>query len=197
VTIVIKKAELIALLILVIFLAWTRTLQAAEFNRVLPEKSHISFVYKQMNVPMEGSFQRFVGQLSFDPDKPASTKAYMDIDLASIDTGALDADEEVRGKPWFNTSIYPQAQFVSGAIKAVAPNHFDMNGKLTIKGRTRDVTLPVTFRRDGANVIFEGALVLKRADFGIGEGVWADFGTVANEVQVKIRLLATTGIVKQ
>jgi hypothetical protein len=32
--------------------------------------------------------------------------------------------------------------------------------------------------------------VLKRADYGIGEGMWADFGTVANEVQIKFQLVA-------
>ena len=42
----------------------------------------------------------------------------------------------------------------------------------------------------GVPAVFEGAFVLKRADYGIGEGMWADFGTVANEVQIKFRLVA-------
>ena len=46
-------------------------------------------------------------------------------------------------------------------------------------------------RQDGNSATFEGSLMLKRADFAIGEGMWADFGTVANEVQVKFRLVAT------
>lgn len=171
-------------------LCFTITLaQAAEYRQVLADKSNIAFVYKQMNVPMEGNFKRFNAQVDFDPAKASSGKASVDIDLSSFDTGSLDADEEVRGKQWFNIAAYPHALFTSTAIKSVAPNRFDMSGKFTLKGRTRDVLVPISFREAGTNGIFEGTLVLKRADFGIGEGVWADFGTVANEVQIKFRFV--------
>ena len=64
---------------------------------------------------------------------------------------------------------------------------------MTIKGRSREVSAPFAFTPNGDDAVFEGAFVLKRADFAIGEGVWADFATVANEVQVKFRFLATAG----
>ena len=62
---------------------------------------------------------------------------------------------------------------------------------MTIKGKTLDLTAPVTLRQEGNSAAFEGSLVLKRADYAIGEGVWADFGTVANEIQIKFRLVAS------
>ena len=61
---------------------------------------------------------------------------------------------------------------------------------MSIKGRTLDLITPVTLRQEGNSASFEGSLVLKRADYAIGEGMWADFGTVANEVQIKFRLVA-------
>jgi polyisoprenoid-binding protein YceI len=61
---------------------------------------------------------------------------------------------------------------------------------MTIKGKTLDAVMPATFSQDGAGGVFDGSFVLKRADYAIGEGVWADFGTVANEVQIKFRLVA-------
>ena len=163
---------------------------AVEYTQVLPEKSAVAFVYKQMNVPVEGAFKRFKGQLSFDPGKPAGAHAELEIDMAGVDAGSAEANEEVAGKLWFNTRAFPTARFVSSAVKPLGKDQYEVAGKMSIKGRTVDARAPATFRQDGRNAVFEGSFILKRADYGIGEGIWADFGTVANEVQIKFRLVA-------
>lgn len=163
---------------------------AVEYTQVLPEKSAVAFVYKQMNVPVEGAFKRFKGQLSFDPAKPAGAHAELEIDMAGVDVGSAEANEEVAGKLWFNTRAFPTARFVSSGVKALGKDQYEVAGKMSIKGRTVDARAPATFRQDGRNAVFEGSFVLKRADYGIGEGIWADFGTVANEVQIRFRLVA-------
>lgn len=162
--------------------------QAVEFGTL--QSSQLSFVYRQMNVPVEGRFQKFAPQISFDPAKPQTATVSIDIDLASIDAGSPEANDEVGGKAWFNTKAFPTARFVSAGVKALGNNRFEVNGKLTIKGKTQDATAPFTFRQDGNNAVFDGAFTLKRADFAIGEGVWADFGTVANEIQIKFHVVA-------
>ncbi|MHB1175957.1 MAG: YceI family protein [Sulfuriferula sp.] len=164
--------------------------QALEFNQLQADKSAVSFVYKQMNVPIEGSFKRFHGQISFDPAKPAQARAEIDIDLASIDAGSDEANDEVAGKLWFNTKAYPVARFVATSIKPLGNNRFEVAGRMSIKGRTHDERAVATFQPQGSNGVFAGSLVLKRAGYGIGEGMWADFGTVANDVQIKFRLVA-------
>jgi len=164
--------------------------QAVEFNQFQPAKSALSFVSKQMNVPVEGQFKSFRSKLAFDPAKPTAARAELEIDLASIDAGSKDANDEVAGKDWFNTKTFPVAKFVSSSIKPLGGNRYEVAGKMTMKGRTLDLATPVTVRQDGGSATFEGSLVIKRADYGIGEGVWADFGTVANEVQIKFRLVA-------
>jgi polyisoprenoid-binding protein YceI len=165
--------------------------QAIEFNQMQLNKSSLSFVSKQMNVPVEGRFKSFRSKLSFDPAKPAAAKAELEIDLASIDAGSKDADDEVANKAWFDTRAFPVAKFVSTSVKPLGGNRYEVAGKMTIKGRTQDLTTPVTVTQQGNSATFEGSLVLKRADYAIGDGIWADFGTVANEVQIKFRLLAT------
>jgi polyisoprenoid-binding protein YceI len=167
------------------------TAQATEFNRFQPEQSTITFVYKQMQVPLEGNFKHFSAQLSFDPAKPTAAKAEINIELASIDAGSAEANDEVAGALWFNTKTFPTARFVAATIKPLGNNRFDVAGKMSIKGKTLDVSTPATFRREGNTAVFEGGFVLKRADFGIGEGMWADFGAVANEVQIKFHLAAS------
>ena len=164
---------------------------AIEYNAVQPQQSTIQFVYKQMGVAVEGKFKRFNSQLSFDPAKPTAAKANLEIDLGSIDVGAPEGNQEVAGKPWFNTPAFPTARFVSGTVKALGGNRYEVAGKLTIKGKTQDVVVPATFTPQGNTGVFDGGFTLKRADFAIGEGSWAKFDIVANEVQVKFRLSAT------
>lgn len=164
---------------------------AVEYNQVLPAKSSVAFTYQQMGVAVDGQFRKFSGQLSFDPAKPTAARVSFDVELASVDTGAPEGDAEVAGKPWFNTAAFPVARFVSSSVKALGGNRYEVAGKLTIKGRTQDVVVPATFTAQGASGVFEGAFTLRRADFSIGEGSWAKFDIVANDVRLKFRIAAS------
>jgi polyisoprenoid-binding protein YceI len=183
------KSAHFALMLLVI----AATAQAEEFNIVHADKSTLGFVFKQMGVSVEGHFGKFSAQLKFDPAKPAAASAAIDIDLASIDAGSPEANDEVAGKQWFSTKAFPNAHFVASTIRPLDGNRYEAVGKMTIKGKTQDITAPFTFTALGRTGTAEGALVIKRADFGIGEGPWADFDTVANEVQIRFRLQAEAG----
>lgn len=162
-----------------------------EYGQVQPDKSAIDFTYKQMGVAVDGKFKRFSSQLSFDPAKPTAAKATFDVELASVDTGAPEGDDEVAGKPWFNTKAFPTARFVSGAVKSLGGNRYEIAGQLSIKGKTQDVVVPATFTAQGNTGVFAGSFTIRRGDFAIGEGSWAKFDIVANEVQVKFRITAT------
>ena len=157
---------------------------------LLPAKSQVTFVSKQMGVPVEGQFGKFATTLAFDPAKPEAGQASIDIEMASIDAGSTEANEEVVGKNWFSAKAYPTARFASSSIKALGGGRYEVRGPLTIRGRTQEVAAPVSFRQDGANAVFEGAFTLKRLDFGVGTGAWGDTDTVANEVQIKFRIVA-------
>ena len=165
---------------------------AAEFNQVQTDKSAINFTYQQMGVKLDGKFKKFAAKLSFDPAKPAEAKTTIDVDLASIDTGAAEGDEEVAGKPWFNTKAFPTAQFVSGSVKALGGNRYEVAGKLTIKGKTQDIVVPATFTAQGNSGVFDGSFTIRRGDFSIGEGAWAKFDIVANDIPVKFRITAAS-----
>jgi polyisoprenoid-binding protein YceI len=163
---------------------------AVEYKTIDAAKSNVAFRYKQMGVDMDGKFKKFSSQLSFDPAKLANAKANIEIDLASIDTGSSEADQEVTGKSWFNTNAFPKAVFVSSQIKQIAPNQFEVMGKLTIKGQTKDISFLLKQTSNGNAGVFNGSFVMRRADFNIGEGMWAKFDTVANEVQVHFQITA-------
>ena len=90
---------------------------------------------------------------------------------------------------------FPQATFQSTAIKAAGPGKFDVAGKLSIKGATQDVNVPVALTQSGNITTATGAFTIKRLAFKIGENEWADTSMVADDVQVKFKL-ALTGVGK-
>ena len=166
---------------------------AAELTTVRAEQSSLTFVFRQMGVPVEGRFTRFSAQLRFDPSAPTAAEAVLELDLTSADAGSAEANDELAAKAWFDTKAFPTARFVAEGVTVLGDNRYELRGKMTIKGRTRDLVTPVTFVPQGDGGLFEGTFVLKRADCAIGEGIWADFGTVANDVQIRFRFLATAG----
>lgn len=170
---------------------------ALAFTQVQPNDSSITFGYRQMGVPLDGKFSKFAAQISFDPARLAKARARIDIDVASIDTGSAEANEEVARKLWFNTSTFPTASFVSSSIKALDGNHYQVAGKLSIKGKTRDVTTPVTFQADGTRGILEGTFTIKRLDYAIGEGEWTDVDTVADEIQIRFHIVVNAALGKK
>ena len=167
------------------------TASAVEYQQIQADKSEITFAYQQMGVNMNGRFRQFSAQLRFDPADPASAQATVDVNLGSIDTGSSEADGEVKGKDWLNIAAFPGARFVSSGIKALGGDRYELTGQLSIKGQSRAISVPLTVVVQGNQAVFEGTFNFKRADFAIGEGVWADFGTVANEIQVRFRMLAS------
>ena len=169
------------------------SLQAAEYTTLQTDKSSLTFVYKQMGVPVDGSFKRFTAQLNVDPAKLATAKATFDLDLASIDAGSEEANDEVAGKAWFNTKAFPRAKFESTGFKSLGGNRYEVSGKMTIKGKTQPATATFTLTPQGNSAIVDGAFELKRNDFGIGEGSWSDVSVVANEIQIKFHFLANAG----
>jgi polyisoprenoid-binding protein YceI len=152
-------------------------------------KSRVTATSKQMNVPTEGTFKKFTAQLDFDPAKPSSGSARLSIDTASYDLGDESYNQQVRGKDWFDTAKYPDATFVSSAIAPAGGNQFKVSGTLTIKGKSENVTVPVTLTQQGATQTFDGTLPIKRSQFDIGTGEWKDTSVVADEVLIKFHLV--------
>ncbi|MBP8204850.1 MAG: YceI family protein [Giesbergeria sp.] len=160
-----------------------------------PAQSSIQFTAKQMGVPLEGHFKKFGAQIAFDPAKLATSRIAFTVDTGSATLGSRETDAELPKPTWFNVPQFPQATFQSSSIKALGGGKFDVTGKLTIKGQSRDVTVPVTLTQSGATTTASGTLALKRLAYKIGENEWADTSMVADDVQVQFKL-ALTGVGK-
>ena len=161
---------------------------AAAQQKVVPAQSEIAFTIRQLGVPVDGRFTKFSGQISFDPKKPEAAKVSFAIDTGSAGFGSPETDAEVPKAAWFDTRKFPFATFVSSAVKRKDATHYDVAGKLSVKGSARDVTVPLTLAQAGAITTATGQFTVKRLEFKVGDGEWADVSMVADEVQVHFKL---------
>jgi polyisoprenoid-binding protein YceI len=177
-------------IVLASLLGLTLAASAATLLKTDPAKTTVAAVFKQMNVPVEAKFKKFTIAIDYNAATPDAAKASVDIETASLDVGDAEMNKEVAKKEWFNSAQFPKASFVSSAIKGAGAGKLNVTGKLTIKGKSSDVSFPLTVKADGGKQVFEGALPIKRLAFNIGEGEWKDTGMVADEVTIKFHVVA-------
>ncbi len=152
--------------------------------------SRVSVRASQMGVPIEGEFREVQAELDFDPASPAAGSARVRIEVGSFDLGDEEFNRELRRPEWFDAGQHPVATFVSTGIIAPGHGRLEVAGQLTIKGRTVAVTVPVQHASDGKQQVLGGSLPIRRLQFGIGSGAWADTSVVADEVEIRFRLVA-------
>jgi polyisoprenoid-binding protein YceI len=163
--------------------------QAVQYTQVNQAASKISFTYNQFSSRVYGTFGEFEATLDFDTTNPAAAHASLTIQLDSIDAGSSDANTELQKAAWFDTAVYPMATFESTHVKAVGDNRYSIIGKLTLRGVTREVAVPVLLKAENTIGIFDGELTLKRSDFRIGEGEFADT-VVSDDINIRFKMVA-------
>ena len=160
---------------------------------LLPAQSEIAFVSTQMGVPVEGRFGQFDAQIALDPKHPEAGRVALTIATASAALGVPEIDAELPKPNWFGSAKFPQASFLSSAIKALSGGRFEVTGSLTIKGSTQRVVVPVQLTQSAGTSVASGSFTIKRLALKIGEAEWADTSLVADNVTVRFKL-ALTGL---
>jgi polyisoprenoid-binding protein YceI len=141
-----------------------------------------------------GTFAGATGTLSFDPDHRDAAKLEISLPVASLDLGDADWRAKVLDHQFFDGPKFPQARFVSTAVKPLEGNTLHVAGNLTIHGVTQaiefDATFnqlkrhPLTFRRTAG---FSARVPVSRKAFGMG--AWP--GVVDDHVEILVELEAT------
>ncbi len=159
--------------------------------QLLAPGSEVAFTTRQLGVPVEGRFGKFTAQVALDPRKPETGRVSFSIDTASARFGSAELDAEVPKPEWLGAARFPQATFQSSGVKGLGGGRFEVAGKLSIKGQVRDLTVPVQLVQSGAQSTATGTFVIKRLDFKVGEGEWTDTSMLANDVNVRFKLVMT------
>jgi polyisoprenoid-binding protein YceI len=106
--------------------------------------SDIQFVARHMMISkVRGSFRDLAGAIVI-ADEPTKSSVDVVIMAASIDTGDATRDEHLRGPDFLDVARHPEIRYRSTAVRS-AGNKWEVDGMLTIKAVTREVSLAVEF----------------------------------------------------
>jgi polyisoprenoid-binding protein YceI len=154
----------------------------------------VEFVVRHLMITkVRGRFTAFDGQIELEhgSDLPAAITA--SIDAGSIDTREEQRDAHLRSADFFEADTYPKLTFESRRVEGTA-EHFTVDGKLTIRGVTRDVTLSGSFEgraKDpwgGVRVGYAAHGTINRKDFGLAWNAALETGGVVVGDEVRIEL---------
>ena len=151
-----------------------------------------------MVTTVRGAFTAFAGTAHLDTATPAASSVRLRIATASIDTGTPDRDAHLRSADFLDVERYPEMVFVSTAVERVDDDVYRVTGDLSIKDVTRSVAVDFALTgsaRDpfgNTRVGFEGALAIKRSDWGLTWNTALDTGgvLVSDRVQVEFDVSA-------
>lgn len=147
--------------------------------------SSLTFTGKQAEEEFKGGFKRFIAEINFDEAKLDTSSIQITIDMKSATIEGNDRQESLPTKDWFSTAEFPHAEFTSSKITKTGEHQFAAVGSLTIRGVSKEVTLPFTLTPEGkTGTVAEGSVTLNRSDYKIGQGRWADDKWIAFPVTV-------------
>lgn len=150
--------------------------------------AEILFVSQQMGVPVEGRFKTFsLDRFQFDPKKPEAAQLTLSVQLKSASIGTAEVEAELAKPEWFDSSRFPVAQFVAQTVRPLGAGRYEAQGRMTLKGQTRPLTVSFQLQPQGSLTVASGQFVLQRPDWKIGTGDWADASLVAHEVKVRFK----------
>ncbi|HSQ61326.1 MAG TPA: YceI family protein [Acidobacteriota bacterium] len=134
--------------------------------------SSVGFSVRHIFSKVPGSFDKFSGQIDYDPAKPEASSVKVEIEAASINTKNERRDSHLRSADFFEVEKHPTLSFQSTKVVKGEGNALSVEGNLTMKGVTKPVTLAVTFLgatdpKPGARAGFEATTTVNRKDYGI------------------------------
>lgn len=151
----------------------------------LLKASQITFSINQAGAPLQGTFGDYDGLICIDPANGKDDHIRVRIRTASVNTQLPELDEALRGADFFDTARWSQALFESSSVRALGQNRYQVQGKLSLRDVTRDISVPFTFQTNvDGSARLAGQLTLQRLDYHIGLGQWADTRWVGNQVNI-------------
>lgn len=163
----------------------TAPVLAADY--VVAPTSTLGFSSNFQGEDFNGSFKKFDATIRFDPSDLASSKFDVKVDLSSVETGDGDRDSALPDSDFFDIAKFPQAHYVTTGFRQVGSDVI-ADGTLSLKGISKPVSLKVTFSAKGDKATLDITSAVKRLDFNVGVGEYADTSTIGDDVKIKAHL---------
>jgi polyisoprenoid-binding protein YceI len=163
----------------------------------------VNNVQFKLDAPLEsitGTGTGISGSVAFDLANPGATSGRIVLDTASLTVGNPVMGDHLKSANWLDVAKYPAITFDAAKVANVrtqgAQILADVSGRLTVKGVTKEVTVPVTFThladKLGARLGDEkikGDLLVLRANFEINRSEYdIQPGQAADKVAETIHL---------
>ena len=157
-----------------------------------------------MDAPLEsinGTATGVSGTVSFDPAKPAATTGKIVLSTSSLHVDNPVMKKHMLDEGWMHVSKFPTIEFVAGKMTEVKTSGTTItgtiDGKLTVKGVTKKVSVPVRLtylkgmlikrnRVPGDLLVLRSDFTIKRSDYGINAGNNEE--KVSDEIELKLRV---------
>lgn len=111
----------------------------------------------------EGVFTDLKGSIDFNADDLGKSSFDLKVGVASINTGNGMKNKHAVSSDWFDAEKYPNISFKSKSVTETKKG-YAVTGKLTIKDKSKEITIPFTFDKN----IFKGGFSVDRLYFGVG-----------------------------
>ena len=181
--------------------------QAAPQTFDFKDPKGVNNVQFKLDAPLEsitGTATGIRGSVSFDAANPAATSGRIVLDTASLTVGNPLMAEHLKSAHWLDVAKYPEITFEAVSVANVrnqgAQVLADVSGKLTVKGVTKDVTVPVTFTHlagklgarlgdekvKGDLLVLRASFAINRNEYDIQPGQYAD--KVSDTIQLSLSI---------
>ena len=146
---------------------------------------------------VSGRFKDFSGVIHYDDKDVSKSSVEFKAKVESIDTGVENRDKHLRTADFFEVEKYPEMTFKSTRVERKGKGYV-LNGDLTLKGVTRQVTLPFTITgaikdgRGNTRIGIAAQTKIDRRDYGItwGHALAGGGFDVAHDVTINLHLEA-------
>jgi polyisoprenoid-binding protein YceI len=160
---------------------------AAHFTQV-PGTGSLTFSFMQAGAENHGSFGQFATGFTYDPKNPATGSLKVTVQAGSLDTQDKDRNDTLAGADLFDVAKYPTAQYIANSLVKRANGQLEAVGKLTLRGVTKDLRVPLNLRMAGNGGELSGEVTIRRLDFGVGQGEWQSTEWVGNDVKLQYKV---------
>jgi polyisoprenoid-binding protein YceI len=154
---------------------------------VQPAQSQLGFSGTFQGAAFDGHFTKWTAAISYDAAHPAASKFDVTVMPASAVSGDKDRDSAMPGSDFFDVAKFPTAHFVTTGFRQSGAQVI-ADGQLTLRGVTKPVSLDVTFKPQGNGATLDVSGSVKRLDFAVGSGDYADTSVIGADVKIHAHL---------
>ncbi len=166
---------------------------AAEYE-LDPAHTGVTFKIRHLLSNVNGTFDKFEGKFSYNPDKPEEWKVDAKIQADSINTRNEQRDNHLKSAEFFDVAHYPELTFKSTKVTDYKKGRAKLHGILNMHGVEKEIVMDLEVlgleKDPWGNELagFSATTTINRKDFGLVWNQLAESGKllVGEEVQITI-----------